>query len=302
MNILIGNKIINIKDYYCAVEDCDYLPKQDGKLWMYIYLTNECNASCPFCVSKCSVKKIKPSNIDLGYLEICLNTISEHIHGVSITGGEPMLYPELVDATAKLVVKKIPNIILDLVTNGTNLEHIPKLHMIDYFEAIHISRHSTDDMVNNTIFGRKMPSSKDIQNLISKLSDRQKIVFNCVLQKGLVENDSLIKEYLEYAANVGVDNTSFIGMFQANDYCKEKYISPKDLELKDSRFHIWNNFHDYEFCSCSSGNYIANNGSVRYYYRCPGSKSAPFARQLVYTADNKLLAGFGGEEIYYIAD
>lgn len=299
MYLNIGNQSIKIKDYFCADGDDIYLPRHDGKLWLYINLTDECNATCPFCVSVVKANNCKTRVIDLNCLEKCLNIISSHIYGVSITGGEPMLYPELLDDTAELVTKKMPGVILDLATNGTNLHSIPKLRMLDSFEGVHISRHSPDDIVNDSIFGQRMPSEEEIREVVSVLSDKQKIIFNCVLQKGFVDSEDTVMEYLEHAAVAGVDNTSFIGMFQANEYCRERYVSPKSIGFNNKKFHIWNYYHDYDYCSCSSGSYEAENGYVRFYYRCPGNRNADFTRQLVYSAGNKLLAGYRGEEIRF---
>ena len=69
--------------------------------------------------------------------------------------------------------------------------------------------------------------------------------------------------------------------------------------LNDTRFHRWNEFKDHKYCCCSTGNYDAKERSIRFYYRGIGTEKAPYARQLVYTADDRLLAGFGGKEIRF---
>ena len=209
-----------------------------------------------------------------------------------------MLYPDLTDRVAELVMDILPDSMLDLATNGTNLESILSLRTLDAFEGIHISRHSPDDRINDRVFGRRMPTAEEIRRLLSGMSDPAKIVLNCVMQNGLVDSEAAVIDYLEMAASAGVRNTSFIGMFKANDYCRENYLSPAILELKDPRFHVWNHYHDHDFCSCSSGSFDAEGRPVRFYYRCPGSSRASYTRQLVYTSDNRLLAGFGGEEIF----
>lgn len=102
------------------------------------------------------------------------------------------------------------------------------------------------------------------------------------------------------AADVGVRNTSFISLIPANGYCMDQYVDPETFHLEnDSRFRIWNHFHDYDYCSCSAGDYHAGKGWVRYYYRAPGKEKAPYSRQLVYTEDNRLLDGFGGNEVLF---
>ena len=120
-------------------------------------------------------------------------------------------------------------------------------------------------------------------------------VLNCVLQKNGVHNLESVRAYLEMAAEIGAANVSLIGMFLANDYCRENYISPEILDFSgDCRFSIWNHFHDHDYCQCSSGDYKAEAGYVRYYYRCPGNVAKPdYCRQLVYGTDNQLRAGFG---------
>ena len=78
-----------------------------------------------------------------------MRKVSPFVYGVSITGGEPMLYPKLVDDVAMIVTDIMgTNIELDLVTNGTNWDEIPQLKMIDRFESVHISRHRIDDEGN----------------------------------------------------------------------------------------------------------------------------------------------------------
>ena len=103
--------------------------------------------------------------------------------------------------------------------------------------------------------------------------------------------------YLEFAAEIGAANVSFIGMFPSNEYCREQYVSPLAPEIHaDDRYTIWNHFHDHEFCQCSTGDYKAKRGYIRFYYRCPGLIEKPdYCQQLVYGPDNVLRQGFGKE-------
>lgn len=294
-SIKIVSQYIPVKDYYCSYLDEEiYIKKDDGKLWLYINITDDCNANCPFCVNKSNFQQ--KGTLSLEKLERTLVKIKEHVYGVSITGGEPMLYPDLVDEVAFLVQEVLDDVTITLVTNGTNLKIIPELQAVDCFESIHVSRHSYDDTINQELMGFKAPLLADVGDVIQKLLDPAKIVFNCVMQKRGVNDKEAMKLYLDAAIMVGVRNTSFVGFLLANDYCKENYISPASIDLaNDSSFNIWNRFKDYNFCSCSSGNYTNEKGSVRYYYRCPGQDKADYMRQLVYTANDKLLLGFGGQ-------
>ena len=295
--IIIGNRSLQIKDYYCSTFDEEYFEREDGKLWLYVNITDICNAKCPFCVNP---SKSNGENIfSLKAFKQTLEGISNFVHGFSITGGEPMLYPKLVDEVAMAITDIMgTSVEIDLVTNGTSLNQTAQLKMLKRFESIHISRQKADDIENAVLMRTTAPSIKELKDFISKLDDPAKVVLNCVMQKNGVSNASEMANYLEMAAWAGVRNTSFVGFFIANQFCKDNYVSPASIDLSnDNRFRIWSKFSDYDYCSCSSGDYAAENGKVRFYYRCPGNSKANYCRQLVYTADNKLLDGFGGSEI-----
>ena len=297
--IIIGNRTLQIKDYYCAAFDGEHLTRKDSKLWLYVNITDICNANCPFCVNPS--RSNGNNTFSATSFKQMLEKVSPFVYGVSVTGGEPMLYPKLVDEVAMIVTDIMgTDVELDLVTNGTTLDKVPQLKMIERFESIHISRHKIDDIENSMLMGANTPTIKEIKELVSMLDDPAKVVLNCVMQRNGVSNASEMADYLEMAAWAGVKNTSFVGFFMANQFCKDNYISPASIDLsQDKRFRVWNKFNDYDYCSCSSGDYSAENGNVRFYYRCPGKIGANYCRQLVYTADNKLLDGFGGCEITF---
>ena len=139
----------------------------------------------------------------------------------------------------------------------------------------------------------------ELNSMIRNMREPGRVVLNCVLHRDGVHTSEGMAEYLEMAAEIGVTNTAFIGLIKANSFCLEQYIDPEELHPeKGARFRVWNHFHDHSYCNCSSGDYKASAGYVRYYYRIRGAAAAPYARQLVYTEDNKLLAGFGGEVLF----
>ena len=300
-SIVIGNQELKIKDYHCAQDD-NYLEKPDGKLWLYVNLTDICNGKCQFCINP-SVKdgknKIDPSS----YREM-LTKIKEYIYGVSLTGGEPMLFPdlanEIIGITHEICGSQVEK---DMVTNGTGFAGILDSLDIDHLDSVHLSRHMITDRENDAVFGFSTATSDEIKSVIAKMDDPAQIVFNCVLMAGGVDTTQRISHYLEFASGLGVRNVSFIGLSRHNEFCEDNYIDPRQLDMKhDARFHIWNEYHDHEYCSCSSGSYDAGNGSIRFYYRRMGEKKAPYARQLVYTADGRFLAGFSGKEIRFDKD
>ena len=289
---ILGQRFL-AKDYFCASDDEDYLHNPDPKFWLYINLTDRCPAACPFCVARESMNC--GGHISLEKMETALRKIHPFLSGISITGGEPLTESACLSEAAEIIRRVAgPEIELDLATNGYNIGSLDR-QLLDRFTTIHISRHAVSDRDQNRIMRWKAPSIEELANWIGMLQDPGLIVFNCVLQKGGVENEQDVRDYMEMAANTGVQNVSFISMFDAGQYCRDYYVSPSLLRnISDkNKFRIWNAFHDHEFCSCSSGDYQTAKGWTRFYFRCPGKQKTPALRQLVFTADNILQDGFG---------
>lgn len=228
-----------------------------------------------------------------------MTQIKDAVYGVSFTGGEPLLFPELLGEAIRATNEIMgPDVEFDLATCGIGLERFLKLKVSDLLYSIHISRHLVNDDANRRLMRANTPDASELKSIIRNMQEPGRVVLNCVLHKDGVHSTESMAEYLEMSAEIGVTNTSFIGLINANSFCREQYIDPSELHPEmDARFRIWNQFHDHSYCNCSSGDYEAAAGWVRFYYRSPGNEVAPYVRQLVYTADNKLLAGFGGDVI-----
>lgn len=295
----IGRALLECKDYECSQDDV-YYPKEKLRLWLYITLTDICPAACPFCVYSAEGGSTG-QHIDPEKLREVLQQIAPLVSGVSITGGEPMTDIPLVEEVIRMVGETVPpDIELDMVTNGLNIEKLPEIRGLKRVTTVHVSRHAVEDDRNAELMRWKnAPSMETLKNAFSALQDPGMIVMNCVLQEGGIRDLASVRTYLEMAAWIGAANVSFIGMFKANDYCRRNYISPATLDLSgDPKFTVWNHFHDHEYCQCLTGDYKAQSKYIRFYYRCPGKVPGPeVCRQLVYGADNLLRAGFGNATI-----
>ena len=309
----IGNVSLTVKDYYCKSADSftsscgtEYLVKDNPKLWLYVNVTDRCNAGCRFCASHSNPANSGVAKTDS--LRKALKVAGTYVYGVSFTGGEPMLYPEVLDELISITDEMMPaDSEIDIVTNGTNLLSLCKLKNIDRLTTIHISRHSSEDEINDSIMGFHGPTLNELKKLVSSVNDPGKLVLNCVLQKGGVDSMETAAEYLDMAIDIGIQNSSFITMMDANTYCRNRKIrvdnwpvfSDSGCALWNSsheyaQFNVWNRYQDYSYCSCLSGSYRNLHGRTRFYFRSPGADIAPdYCRQLVYTADNKLQDGFG---------
>ena len=315
----IGDSTLMVKDYHCAewedffspIQDEEYILKKECRLWLYVNLTDKCNAACPFCINK-AASKLSKGRFNTKTYEEVLGQIIPYVYGISFTGGEPMLDIALLEEVLAITDSIAPPILeVDVVTNGTNISRLPFIKGIERFSTIHISRHAVDDARNRDLMQWNAPSAERIAECIKSLKDPGAIVFNCVLQKGGVEKIQDIYSYLDFAIETGVHNSSFIEMIRANGYCEDQFVSAMGSglisELRYSggdstdingQFRVWNRFRDYEYCHCLSGDYRNNKGITRFYFRCPGkSNNADYCRQLVYTAENILQDGFGNNRM-----
>lgn len=168
---------------------------------LHIICTYQCNAKCEFCVeknSKCNEK-----------LDILLDSVKDTLkemdnagilHTVSITGGEPMIFPKIIELT-KLI--KQYDVFLTINTNGSFLsKHAEDLDGIVDF--INISRHYVDDNKNLGVFKNKhIPSLFDIYKLKGKFKNTS------VRIQAVVNEDTSLKEYLEIPKRGYVDDLSF---------------------------------------------------------------------------------------------
>lgn len=294
--LVIGKTKLNIKDYYCSRDNGVVIPNASPKLWLYINLTNVCPGKCSFCVNP-YIERVERFN--LVRFRKTLKDILPHISGISITGGEPTMDIPLLDEVVESINEIVTDDIeLDLVTNGLYMDKLIAMNNVGKFTTIHISRHMVDDEANRKVFGLNVPTEAELMEYMKMLDDPYAIVFNCVLRKDGVKNIESVKEFLEMAARIGVSNTSFIGMFPANDYCKEQYVNPGNIDFKnDDKFRILSCLHDFDYCNCITGIYLSDNGYTRFYCRWPGQKCHSYCRQLVYDSDNRLLDGFFGNVI-----
>ena len=316
--IQIGNSKLSVKNYHCIECDDNFIPCKESDYYtkgkpgirLYVHVTDYCNGNCPFCRRKDEPQK--DSEVNPIIFEKYLRQISPFVASVDITGGEPMLFPGLTDELIGIADQILsPETEIDLVTNGTNFHYLPEMGNAARLTSVHLSRHMINDSDNQKLMGYKTPSSEEIVKVIQRLNDPGKVVLNCVLQEDGVASEADIADYLDFSIRLGVRNNSFIGMFRSTAFCREHYVSPWEMpfltdngckkwnnEHPEQQFAIWNRHADHDFCRCLTGSYHNSYGRTRFYFRCPGDAIRPeYCRQLVYTSDNRVVAGFAQDSI-----
>ena len=111
-----------------------------AKLRLYIKITDACNANCSFCAN---ANNCDYGDIDLKKLEyvICYLRSKDRLHGISITGGEPLINPNKLFEILDLIYSIDPKIEVQISTNGINLLSLLNYPHINNLESIHTRHH-----------------------------------------------------------------------------------------------------------------------------------------------------------------
>ena len=182
--------------------------------WMHhlhIKITDICNAKCAFCVEQNCIKDEQPekaiSNIDKMIAEMKAQNL---LYSVSVTGGEPTVFPYFTTLCAVLKKYDIP-----FVTMNTNGHFIDKfLPIIDEtFDFINISRHSCDNEINNQVFKTKVKTFEELK-AIRKNMKHCKMRIQCVIGSELNTIDDILNFMNVYSF---ADDFSFRRLMELND-------------------------------------------------------------------------------------
>ena len=297
--ITLFNEDLIVRDSLCGpTPESQY--EVEPSLRLYIKLTDSCNANCSFCANETSKDF---GTIDFSKLEFVIRYLKEEkcLHGISITGGEPMINPEKMNLLLKLIWSIDKNIEVAISTNGLNLREFANMEQVNNLESIHISRHHYDDDKNREIFkSHTIATTDDIMFLQEKLQDKQILNINTLVMKKYIENLDEIKKMLNYVGDTGVYKNGFVSLMKCNSFSQEHFINFNDIfKNLDSNFLVAHHFYSSEYCECIDGVYTSENAKlVEFYARMVKECSCPYTTQLVYTSDNKVTAGFGKKVLF----
>lgn len=289
---VFGQEIV-VKNAYCTT-DINTVIEAKPSLRLYIKLTDECLANCKFCAND-NNKDL--GTIDFSKLEFVIRYLLERgiLHGISITGGEPMHDPTKLMKALSLIWGIDENIEVAISTNGENLREFADYDDVNKLESIHISRHHYLDFKNQEIFRTKrIATTDDIEYLQDNLSDKKIININTMVMKSGINNLEEIKKMLNYVSFINVYKNGFVSLMKCNDYAEEQFINFNDIfQNLDDNFFLAHHFYSCNYCECVDGLYLSNQDKViEFYARMVKECSVPYTTQLVYTSDNKVRAGF----------
>lgn len=302
MKRIVFNSELDIKDYLCSSIKGENPISANPSLRLYVKVTDDCNAKCSFCVNESSKDN---GQIDLIKLEDVIRYLYSNnlLHGVSLTGGEPMTKADTVNDIINMIFRIDPSIEVQLSTNGINFRKLLEFDNINNLESIHISRHHYDDEVNKSIFNsRNVASSDDIMYVQEGLEDKKIININTLVMKGYIDSLKEIKRMLNHVASLGVYKDGFVSLMKCNEFARERFINFNDIfNNLDQDFFLSHHFYSKNYCECVDGLFLSEIGNlVEFYARmvkeCECSENK--VMQLVYTSNNRVLSGYGGKIIY----
>ncbi len=175
-----------------------------------ISLLNSCNFSCVYCVSddnkNNSEQTIRSSDSDqpLSLDEFTLLIESVHrltgLTSIRLTGGEPLLYQNLIPLIGR--IRKIGISDIRLTTNAFYLKEIANRLYEAGLKSVNISIDAFDREVFNSI-ARHSNTSRVFEGIETAVKTGMKVKLNAVIMRG--KNDSQILPLLDYATGLGIN-------------------------------------------------------------------------------------------------
>ncbi len=186
-----------------------------------INLTRRCNLKCKMCLQNRHIQVNKSelywydSSRELP-LSAWLNLVDEMASfrpWVSVTGGEPLLYPHFRELIRAAKGKSLP---IDLTTNGLLLADLAEFVVDQRIELVHISVDGPEE-VHEQIRGLKGAFHRTITGIQSLVEARRKgnsygpiIAMNCTMTRS---NLHILDQMVPMALSLGVDLIQFIHPF-----------------------------------------------------------------------------------------
>lgn len=203
-----------------------------------IIVSNFCGNKCKFCINGGSHKDcINDEQFKKDILDI-INNINPDDFEITITGGEPTLFPErLVYVMEKCFEKKLHCRTFSTTGYGmfNKYKNIPIYqHMIqnEFIHNINISKMHYNEKVNSSIMGNKTISNKDLEKLafFFKINNAELRV-SCNLLKEGISNYKQMLEFIDFYNSLGIETIMFREIVGKT---KEVDISDVIKEIKNS--------------------------------------------------------------------
>ena len=167
-----------------------------------ISLTEVCNMACTYCVTSLSDHRRIPDELSADKMLRLIRMLKEHagIEKVRLTGGEPLLYPNLIPVISGIREMGIGNI--GMTTNGQLLAKKVKALVEAGLQNVNLSLDSLEPEKFKRL-GRVGKLHKTLEGIEECMKIGLRVKVNMVVVKG--ENEDEIVKMLEYGVRQGVE-------------------------------------------------------------------------------------------------
>ena len=183
--------------------------RPDGKVWrvhprvnVYVDATTRCPYRCGFCIANTVDGRLRCGDIAPNDLRRNFDVLDRSgiNYTVQLTGGEPLLHPEIDDVFDVLLEQG-----KKFVVNTNLVRQSAKLCQVDH---VNLSCHHYNERLDSQIFGSKRDHEGIRRRIGRGLAD--KVRANCNLIGGYVDTYGEIMQYIAFAYwYLGVRNVSF---------------------------------------------------------------------------------------------
>jgi len=221
---------------------------------------NSCNFSCVYCVSDDVANGLKNNSKKSGnHKQLGLDEFARliqavhqliHLKSIRLTGGEPLLYQNLIPLVNRIQQMGISDI--RLTTNAYYLKEMANRLFDAGLKSVNISVDAIDSNVFNTI-ARHANTTRVFQGIEAAVNAGLNVKLNAVIMRG--KNDSQIIPLLDYATELGVkirflelmkmghlyhsENGSFFSEHEILSIIQKKYGIEKIQREYASTAHYW---------------------------------------------------------------
>lgn len=179
-----------------------------------IKLLNGCNGKCEFCIA--AGTPFKKSTDAQKFIDTA-NSMTR-FSNVDVLGGEPTLYPDLVEVLKGIRPYKKR---IGIISNGSNLKIIKEC--IPYLDTVTLSIHSFDYSKNSTGIVINEQELKDL----NKNKEKTEIIAAVVVTNKTVSNLKEIKSYAKKAEKLGFSAIKLMELVTSNE--NMDFIDLQDL-------------------------------------------------------------------------
>ena len=182
-----------------------------------IKLLNSCNGKCEFCIA--AGTPFRKSTDAQKFIDTA-NSMTK-FSKVDVLGGEPTLYPNLVEVLKGIRPYKND---IGIISNGSNLKIIREC--IPYLDTVTLSIHSFDYSKNSTGIYINETELKDL----NRNNGNAEIIAAVVVTNKTVSNLKEIKEYAKKAKQLGFSAIKLMELVTSNE--NVDFIDLQDLLIK----------------------------------------------------------------------